>query len=72
MSIPTPAFQFLPHQQRVVDEAAELKARLNKLESFIIGPLFAKLSSAEQRLLMDQRGLMQSLHEVLEKRIQLF
>jgi hypothetical protein len=37
-----------PHQQRVVEEHAELEDKLSKLQAFIIGEKFASVPHAEQ------------------------
>lgn len=37
-----------PHQQRVVDEKAELEERINKLTAFISGDTFKSLECRDQ------------------------
>lgn len=37
-----------PHQQRVVEERAELEDKLGKLQAFITGERFAAVPDAEQ------------------------
>ncbi len=62
-----------PHQQRVVDEAAELLDRLNKLRAFIeSNAMFQKLPYDEQGRLKIQRFIMQEYHGVLMDRIDNF
>lgn len=61
-----------PHQQRVVEERAELMARMEKLENFIEGPVFSTLEAEDQRLLAQQRGRMAALATTLERRIHRF
>lgn len=62
-----------PHQQRVVDEKAELDDRLGKLDVFITSnPVFGKLSDKDQELLTAQRGAMQEYSDILSQRIDLF
>lgn len=62
-----------PHQQRVVDELAELEAKYDKLLDFIYrNPLYNDLSGAEQALLVKQTVPMASYIEILTDRVQLF
>lgn len=44
----TTAKELQPHQQRVVEERAELEDKLGKLQAFITGERFAAESDAEQ------------------------
>ena len=62
-----------PHQQRVLDEQAELRERLAKLDAFILdNPLFQKLSDADRQLLEQQSKTMAVLTEILAARIERF
>jgi hypothetical protein len=61
-----------PHQQRVVDEKAELSDKLGKLESFTGGPIFSGLPPAEQARLARQLLIMQLYEQVLSERISAF
>lgn len=62
-----------PHQQRVVDEKAELNEKLNKLTSFVLdSPIFKDLPQAERGRLLRQMVLMQLYSEVLADRIAAF
>ena len=61
-----------PHQQRVVEERAELEDKLGKLQAFITGERFATVSDAEQGRLVLQHKLMKSYALVLEQRIDAF
>lgn len=62
-----------PHQQRVVNEATELKTKADDLVNFIcINPIFKTLSLEEQDRLRRQAGLMCQYYEVLEERINAF
>lgn len=61
-----------PHQQRVVDEKAELDERLEKLCLFSNGNTFPTLTIAEQERLNTQRHLMCALSAVIGARIQAF
>lgn len=66
---------YAPHQQRVIQEASELKVRLDALTEFIRkenNELFKSLSVREQALLEAQRSTMDAYLEILNKRIELF
>lgn len=61
-----------PHQQRVVDEKADLDVKIDKLMAFIAGEVFPKLPPAEQERLGDQLVHMGSYSRVLRERIVAF
>ena len=61
-----------PHQQRVVEERAELEDKLGKLQAFITGERFASVPDAEQGRLVLQHHIMTALALVLEQRIAAF
>jgi len=62
-----------PHQQRVIDEASDLKIKADALVNFItVNPFFLKLPKDEQERLRKQSGLMFQYYEVLQERIQNF
>lgn len=62
-----------PHQQRVVDELTELKAKTIKLGDFIgASPLFGELDSTQQGLLDAQWGVMEAYCSILALRIASF
>lgn len=61
-----------PHQQRVVDEQADLNEKLIKLEAFTDTPLFASLPEAERGRLMAQHGAMFAYFTILAERIAAF
>ena len=64
-----------PHQQRVVEERAELEDKLGKLQALITGKRFATVSesdAAEQGRLVLQHKLMEAYALVLEQRIAAF
>lgn len=61
-----------PHQQRVVDERAELSDRLSKLLGFFHTPIFAGLDAAERTRLRNQARFMDGYAAVLEERIAAF
>jgi hypothetical protein len=62
----------LPFQQRVVDEKRELSEKLDKLMTFIRGPMFANVDPAEQERLTRQSKLMDEYAGVLAERISEF
>ena len=61
--------QLAPHQQRVVDEKAELDDRRAKLANFYSSPVFHGLSESEQSLLLRQGVAMRTYAEILGERI---
>ena len=64
---------YAPHQQRVVDEKAELHTRLNALNLFIDeNPIFNKLDEQEQLDLKQQAKHMAEYNYILERRISNF
>ena len=58
-----------PHQQRVVDEKAELDSRIEKLNTFITSEKIQSVSEREQFLLGAQSVAMQRYSEILGERI---
>lgn len=61
-----------PHQQRVVDERAELDGRLAKLNTFIDGATFSTLDADSQNLLKQQAATMAMYSDILTDRIAAF
>ena len=61
-----------PHQQRVVDEKAELVEKLAKLRTFIDGPHFISLIEPEQSRLRQQFHAMTAYLAILDERIEAF
>lgn len=62
-----------PHQQRVVDEKAELDTKLEKLTEFVANnPIFPSLPDDERDRLVRQRILMDGYSKVLGERIAAF
>ena len=61
-----------PHEQRVVDEQAELDLKLQKLTAFYSTPIFHGLPESEQSLLLQQGVVMRKYSEILGKRIHVF
>jgi len=63
---------YLPHQQRVVDEAEELNTKKIALHKFFGNILYAELPNSEQVRLKLQYTYMDLYYEVLRERIQNF
>lgn len=62
-----------PHQQRVVNEKAELDQKAGALTQFIAtSPVFDTLDAAEQERLREQCEVMWQYSEILGKRIAAF
>lgn len=61
-----------PHQQRVVNEKAELDDRLSKLQAFVENPKFISIDTGEQRRLLEQRNIMLAFSDILGDRIAAF
>lgn len=59
----------LPHQQRVIDEKAELDAKIEKLNTFISSEMIKKVEEQEQFRLGAQSVAMQRYSEILGERI---
>ena len=68
-----PHMDYLPHQQRVVDETEELSLRLGKLNAFIGSANFSGVGTqAERDLLLRQAGQMTAYWMTLHERMQLW
>ena len=63
---------YAPHQQRVVDERAELVDKITKLDSFVAGSMFSTLVREEQGRLSKQLEIMRDYATVLQARIDAF
>lgn len=64
---------YLPHQQRVVDELQQLQNKLTALRNFIDrAPLYQRLDDAEKQRLRLQAGYMAGYAAVLGDRIEAF
>jgi hypothetical protein len=63
---------FAPHQQRVIDEARDLKEKRDKLASFMEGDIFKGLALDEQDRLRRQHRYMILYNDVLDERIGAF
>lgn len=66
--------QYAPHQQRVVDEKAELDTKIEKLTAFIqpSNAIFQGLPNAEAGRLVYQLSIMDEYSRVLAERIAAF
>ena len=62
-----------PHQERVVQERADLAARLEKLDTFLSDPAkFRSIDFSDGCLLVEQSEIMRMYVEVLDARIARF
>lgn len=61
-----------PHQQRVLDEKADLDNKLGKLFKFSLTPEFDALDDDEQRRLVEQSAAMCAYNHALAARINAF
>ena len=61
-----------PHQQRVVEEEADLAWKVLKLGQFIDAPLFDTVPKSDQVLLIEQRVHMTGYLAILRQRIATF
>ena len=61
-----------PHQQRVVDEKAELDGRREKLRTFLMGEMVKTLPPDEHERLSRQYSIMVQYSVVLRERIEAF
>lgn len=61
-----------PHQQRVVDEKADLDGKIERLDAFIHGKIYPALADAERSRLMRQFCHMKDYSNVLGERIAAF
>ena len=64
---------FLPHQQRVINEADELLDKINNLNIFITGNSVSKMVALDELVRLKlQLTYMKLYHDVLEARINCF
>lgn len=63
---------YLPHQQRVVEELEDLSGKSQKLSVFITGDIFAGLPEDEKKDLVEQLETMEKYADILERRIDRF
>lgn len=64
--------QLLPYQQRVVEEKAELDAKIDLISSFVGSDAFGALEGHDRTLLRRQYGPMVEYSVALGKRIERF
>lgn len=70
LDMPEPVGGLPPHQQRVVEEHADLHERLGKLDAFILdNPVFLSLQEAEQDRMKAQSRAMALYVDILADRI---
>lgn len=69
---PSAASALQPHQQRVVDEKAELDEKRTKLRNFTDTGMFSALTADEQRRMLNQLDAMNVYSDILGKRIAAF
>jgi hypothetical protein len=68
-----PVKELAPHQQRVVDEKAELDKKAHALSQFIGTSLtFETIDPAEQERLKEQNDIMWQYSQILSERIAAF
>lgn len=70
VAMPIPGLE--PHQQRVLDELAQLEDRRTKLGTFINGKPFEDLPAKDRQLLIEQFGCMTTYTRILNERVRLF
>lgn len=58
-----------PHEQRVINEKAELDERIQKLNAFVRGDVFFNLAYIEQMRLCRQLTVMREYSTILYERI---
>jgi hypothetical protein len=61
-----------PHQQRVVEEKAELDNKIQKLNAFFHSSIFSSLPEAEKDRMKRQVGVMEEYSSILQERINAF
>lgn len=65
--------EYAPHQQRVIDEANELKDKFSKLGAFILdNPIYQTLDEDEVQDLSEQYDVMEKYIVILDRRIARF
>lgn len=61
-----------PHQERVVEERADLDYKMDKLSAFLDSNTYYNLPAGEQGRLVEQLGIMNQYRDVLDRRISAF
>lgn len=64
--------EYLPYQQRVVEEHSDLRTRRLALVKFLESPAFDSVDVAERSRMQKQQQLMYELERVLQARISNF
>ena len=64
--------ELLPHQQRVVEEKAELDLKLEKLTIFLASDKLKLIDDDEALRLIKQSNIMKRYSDVLDQRIKAF
>jgi len=60
-----------PHEERVIEEHAELSSKIDKLKAFILSDAFKSIHEPQQAILQEQLHWMDCYHATLSKRIKL-
>jgi uncharacterized protein YbaP (TraB family) len=63
---------YLPYQQRVINEKKEINDRLEKLYTFLNSETFSSLEKLEQKRLERQAFVMEMYDDILTERINAF
>ncbi|EFT7071062.1 hypothetical protein HVM83_003846 [Salmonella enterica subsp. arizonae serovar 48:z4,z24:-] len=64
--------EYLPHQQRVIEEQEDLSSRIFKLECFTDTEIFSRLSHVDRNMLIKQLDVMKAYELILRTRIARF
>ncbi|EBC2960983.1 hypothetical protein M4S76_004883 [Salmonella enterica] len=64
--------EYLPHQQRVIEEQEDLSSRIFKLECFTDTEIFSRLSHVDRNMLINQLDVMKAYELILRTRIARF
>lgn len=64
--------KYKPHEERVIEELAELRTKIEALETFNKGDIYKTLPQVEQDMLLMQRNAMIVYANILGSRISRF
>ena len=64
--------EYLPHQQRVIEEQEDLSRRIFKLECFTTTEIFSRLPQVDRIILITQLDTMKAYDLILRARIARF
>ncbi|HED5611271.1 TPA: hypothetical protein SCS53_004072 [Enterobacter kobei] len=64
--------EYLPHQQRVIEEQEDLSRRIFKLECFTATEIFSRLPQVDRNMLIKQLEAMKAYELILRARIARF